>query len=39
MNKMKGEKKLQNPYAGITRIRSEGIISARNIGHPLAYIL
>lgn len=23
------------PYAGITRIRSEGLISARNIGHPL----
>ena len=36
---MKGEKKLQNPYAGIVRIRSEGIISARTLGHPLAYIL
>ena len=30
---------LFNPYAGITRIRFEGIISARNIGHPLTYAL
>ncbi len=26
-------------YAGITRIRSEGLISARNIGHPLTCTL
>lgn len=28
-----------NPFAGITRIKYEGIISARNLGHPLTYIL
>ena len=28
-----------NSYAGITRIRSEGLISARTLGHPLIYAL
>ncbi len=36
-DKGRGEDKY--PYAGIIRVRYEGMISARNIGHPLAYIL